>query len=300
MNTPNIDLQNALKEEKQLIFYKIMRYPIPKDWNFFLYNEKLISSKVEIQRLGQLKEEGLSRTSENPYLEEYRAFILKYRRLYRNIPFVKSIYLCNSISFNALHEDSDIDIFIITRKNALRRARFASELYFRLLFLKRGMKNKRKKFCLSFYITQDKQNLYNISLPQSDIYLVYRLAHLVPLYQETYENIYKYNSWMQGVLPNFPGRQIIDIGIAPEYWRSRWKKIQEFFCGGIRGRAVEMLVKYARLPLVIYKKNKLGKNGWGIIINNSMLKFHRDKRRKIHLLYRIYLKRYQEKHLFRK
>ena len=210
------------------------------------------------------------------------------------------MYLCNSITFNALDEDSDIDILIITKKNALRRARFRSEIYFRLFLIKRGLTSKRKKFCLSFYVSQNNQNFYHIMLPDNDIYFIYRLAHLVPLYQETYENIYKHNNRIQGTLPNFPGKHIIDIGISPEFGKTNWKRFQEFFCGGIRGKVVEKIIKYIRLPLVIYKKNKFGKSGRGIIISDTMLKFHKDKRKKIHLLYKIYLKRYQEKQLLKK
>lgn len=163
-------------------------------------------------------------------MQEYINYIKKFRWVYRNIPFIQSIYLCNSITFNALDEDSDIDILIITKKNALRRARFRSEIYFRLFFLKRGLRSKRKKFCLSFYVSHNHQNLYHIMLPNNDIYFIYRLAHLVPLYQETYENIYKYNNRLQGTLPNFPGKHTIDIGISPEFGSTMWKRIQEFFC----------------------------------------------------------------------
>ena len=31
--------------------------------------------------------------------------------MYQSLPFVKEIFLCNSISFNALKRDSDIDLF---------------------------------------------------------------------------------------------------------------------------------------------------------------------------------------------
>lgn len=71
-------------------------------------------------------------------------------------------------------------------------------------------------------------------LPNNDIYFIYRLAHLVPLYQETYENIYKQNKWIQSVLPEFPGKYTINIGTETIYGRSRWKKFWEFWTGGIR------------------------------------------------------------------
>ncbi|MEI7563679.1 MAG: hypothetical protein WCJ39_08885, partial [bacterium] len=161
-------------------------------------------------------------------MQEFTDHIKRFRWIYRNIPFVQAMYLCNSITFNALDKDSDIDILIITKKNALWRARFRSEIYFRIFFLKRGLKDKRKKFCLSFYVSQDKQNFYHLMLPNNDIYFIYRLAHLVPLYQETYENIYKHNHWIFAALPNFPGKYSIDIGVSAEFGKTAHRSYRKF------------------------------------------------------------------------
>src|SRR5574344_530240 len=129
---------------------------------------------------------------------------------------------------------------------------------FFLFGLKRGVvRGKKKKFCLSFYVTNTHQNLYNIMLPQNDIYFIYWLAHLVPLYQETQENIYKHNKWLESALPNFPGRHCINIGINPGEGKNIFKKITEFLCGGIFGKGLEYLIQLVRLPIVIYKTKQL-------------------------------------------
>jgi hypothetical protein len=65
----------------------------------------------------------------------------------------------------------------------------------------------------------------------------------------------------------------------------------EFFGGGIIGKGSELIIKMIRLPIVIYKAKQLEDRGWGIIINNNMLKFHMDIRKKIHLLYIMYKKK---------
>jgi len=298
----NDETIKLLEQEKQLIFYKIMKYPIPKESQYFLFDEKNKGEKEKIKRIGEFsKQEGwFSWTKENPFMQEYRRFIDKFSRLYKSIPFVHSIYLCNSITFNALTDESDIDLFIVTKKWALWRARFFSELYFRIFFLKRGLhSHKRKKFCLSFYVTEDNQNLYNIMLPQNDIYFIYWLAHLVPLYQETYENIYKHNKWLQSVLPNFPEKFTINIGTETIYGKSRWKKFREFRCWWLWWKVLEAIIKCLRLPLVIYKKNKMQHQWRWIIINNRMLKFHGDIRKKVHLLYEVHIKKYREKALMK-
>jgi predicted nucleotidyltransferase len=66
-------------------------------------------------------------------MSAYLDHIQSYARLYRSIPFVEQIYLCNSITFNALHEGSDIDILIITKPGMLWLARARSWLMFTII-----------------------------------------------------------------------------------------------------------------------------------------------------------------------
>jgi len=212
-----------------LIFYKIMGYPVPTEFHNFLYDvPKKYNSYYNANNTDR---QSLSRTTTNEYMEEYINYINKFSRLYKSLPFIKTIYLCNSISFNALHNNSDIDLFIVTNNNAIRRARFFSVLLFFFIGAKRSLKNKSMKFCLSFYVTEKNQNLYNISLPQGDVYLAYRLSHLIPLYHNTNHlpNIYKHNQRYKSLLPNHPTKHIINIGSQTFYGRSITKRILEFF-----------------------------------------------------------------------
>jgi len=271
-----------------------MNYDVPRHYSYFLFEKKWWKKQEDILRGQEFPpdEEKYSWDQKNPHMDDFLKYINKFKRLYRSIPFIQSIYLCNSITFNALNKDSDIDVFIVTKKWALWRARLRSVLLFFLFGLKRGaVWWKKKKFCLSFYVTHTHQNLYNIMLPQNDIYFMYWLAHLVPLYQETQENIYKNNKWLESALPNFPGRHCINIWLTPELGASRFKKIVEFLGGGIIWMGFEYLIKLLRLPIVIYKTRQLKERGWGIIVNNNMLKFHMDIRKKIHLLYMMYKKK---------
>lgn len=259
-----------------------MNYPIPTDSYFFSFEkETTIPLETNINK-------NISRTqTKDTKLNEYSSFINKFWLLYRSLPFIKHIYICNSISFNYIREESDIDIFIITKKKCLRRARFFSRIFFKILFLKRSKKNKKKKFCLSFYTTQDNTNLYNILLPKTDIYLIYRLAHLVPIYQEERYNIYDDNKRLKSYLPNFPQKHIIKIGTQIFKWNSNLKKTIEFVFGWILWILLEYVIKSIRLPIVIHKKNKLKEKWRWIIINDNMLKYHEDKRKKIHTIFNL-------------
>lgn len=290
-------IANTLDDNQHLVFYKIMNYDVPRHYSYFLFEKKWWKKQEDILRGQEFPpdKEKYSWDKKNEYMDSFLTYIKKYSRLYRSVPFIQSIYLCNSITFNALHKDSDIDIFIVTKKWALRRARLRSVLLFFLFGLKRGfLRGKKKKFCLTFYVTHTHQNLYNIMLPQNDIYFIYRLAHLVPLYQETPENIYKQNKWLESALPNFPGRHCINIWVTPGSGKSIFKKIAEFLGGGVVGKGIEYLIKILRLPIVIYKTKMLWDKWRGIVANRNMLKFHMDIRKKIHLLYMMYKKKIEE------
>lgn len=263
-----------------------MKYPIPTNMEYFFFEKKINNNFKE--------KSWFSRNEKNKYMDEFIQFIDKYWKIYQSIPFIKEIYLCNSISFNALKENSDIDLFIITRKNSIRRARFFSLLFFFLLWLKRW-KTIRKKFCLSFYITQDHQNLYSINLPRSDVYLNYWLAHLIPLYQEQLNtsNIYKKNTRFKVNMPNHPQKFCINIWNKKYHWNSKTKKRLEFIFWWILWKAIEILISSIWIPILSTKTKKLWKKWKWIIINNNMLKFYDDKRFQIHLMYEIEHKNYR-------
>ena len=105
-----------------------MNYPVPSPATQFSWlEEDNIIHSTSIS-------EDWSREQEIPIImSEYLDHVLKYSRLYRSIPFVEQIYLCNSITFNALHEESDIDILIIAKPGMLRLARAWSRFMFSII-----------------------------------------------------------------------------------------------------------------------------------------------------------------------
>lgn len=264
-------------KDQKLLFYEIMQYPIPNNSKLFEYWAKKENINFE-------KNQRFSRNKKNEHIDQFTTKINKFWNLYKSLPFISEILLCNSITFNSIKEDSDIDIFIITKKNKLRRARFFSELYLTILWQKRFKKNKKQKFCLSFYTREDNTNLYPIMLKnKSDIYLWYRLAHLVPLYQEIQNDdwIYKANPRFSAIFPNHPQKYCINIWTKIFTWKTFFKKIIEFLFGWLFWKTIEQLIKYIRKPILRYKTKKLWDKWKWIIVNDKMLKFYDDKRYQI-------------------
>jgi hypothetical protein len=93
-----------------------MEYPVPKNAElFFQYSdtENTNANKLLKDTFEENSDNTFSRDQKSEYMDEYLNEIKRLKSTFQSIPFVEQIYLCNSISFNALDENSDIDLFII-------------------------------------------------------------------------------------------------------------------------------------------------------------------------------------------
>jgi hypothetical protein len=93
-----------------------MEYPVPKNAElFFQYSdtENTNANKLLKDTFEENSDDTFSRDQKSEYMDEYLNEIKRLKSTFQSIPFVEQIYLCNSISFNALDENSDIDLFII-------------------------------------------------------------------------------------------------------------------------------------------------------------------------------------------
>ena len=203
--------------------------------------------------------------------------ILKY------LPFIKLIAICNSLSYRNAKEDSDIDFFIITAKNRIWLVRLASIFLIAILGL-RPPKNKVKdKICLSFFTTEENLDLAQIKIAADDIYLVYWLATLRPIYERDnfYEKFIEANLWFRKYLPNW---QPVKLGITSRVEDSNFSRhiwqIREYIFGGLIGNWLENLAKKIQFKYMSQKKKDLAilKDN-RVIISDTMLKFHENDRR---------------------
>ena len=206
-----------LSIQPYLRFYEIMNYPVPKTAELFFHYSEIEPTSANKMLKKVDKDELLdwfSRDKKSEYFDEYLQEIKRLKTTFQSIPFVQQIFLCNSISFNALDKNSDIDLFIIAEPGRIRTVKFRSMILFTLKWAKRFWKKTRKKICLSFFITSDSQNLYPISLQSLDIYLAYRIAHLVLIYQpdeEINNSFFESNKRVRWILPNYQEMQTISL-----------------------------------------------------------------------------------------
>ena len=90
------------------IFYEVMNYPIPQNANLLAYKAEDIKtlhgeSPVKIATYTSLGKES------SKLLDKVK----KYQYIFRHIPYIEEVYLCNSLTFNAAKKTSDIDVFFV-------------------------------------------------------------------------------------------------------------------------------------------------------------------------------------------
>ena len=181
------------------------------------------------------------------------------------------IAIVNSLSMYATHEDSDIDLFIVTKPGMIWFVRFFSTL----ILWKHGVWRKWKdiagNFCLSFFITTEASNLENIAI-ENDIYLYYWIYYMKPIFQinDTYKQFLRKNSWVQ-----------IDPIQKKENIRYMIYNTNENDSSKLTlYRWINKLLR----RILIWKTNESYRKLWspsGIIVSDSILKFHNEDRREV-------------------
>ncbi len=205
----------------------------------------------------------------------------------RWVPFLRAIFVCNTLAGPGLKEESDIDVFIITRRGRIWLVRFLATLVLKFFRL-RTFKNKTKdKVCLSFFVTDDNLNLSKIALyedlsgvalAKTDVYLMYWLTQLIPIYDpdDLHSSVQRANQWVSKYLPNafvpyeLSERLRVSNGAVSKFVKNLLQKIW----GGKYG---DLMEKQAREAQKIRIKMNYGSAG--IIVSEQMLKFHENDRR---------------------
>ena len=126
---------------------------------------------------------------ENPWKIEKKSIekTIKYLNYIKRIPWIKMIWIWNSISMNCADSESDIDLFIVTSQNRMWLVRIAITTIFQILLVRKNEKYHASRFCLSFFSTIDWLNFWEFAI-KDDIYLYFWIVYFKPIldFDETY------------------------------------------------------------------------------------------------------------------
>lgn len=201
-----------------------------------------------------------------------------------SMPFVKAVFVCNTLGMGVMDGNSDIDVFIVVKNGRLWLTRLLVTLILSLFRLRRTKTKIKDRICLSFYVTDNNLNLEKITIAEPDVYMIYWLNNLVPVYdpKNFYQSIVEANSWVKEFLPN---------GLQPYKASSKYKveggkfghltkNILEKMWNGNYGDLLENQAKSiqeVKMKLNSYSVHSAPDSR--VIINDQMMKFHENDRR---------------------
>lgn len=238
-NTPNIEQKNGfifLKNREELITTRLNRYSI----------------------------------AENKFKK--RLFVI---RLLTYLPHIKMIAVCNSLATSNAKEESDIDLFIVTKKNKLWTTRLMAVALVSIFRLRPQTNKSKNTICLSFFTADDNLSLENLSCLPNDLHLKFWLSQFMPIYDEKnyFENFINANNWIKKTIPNWLPQQTNS---------SRYIKLNPFeraLKSLLKFISAEKLLKKIQLAILSPNLKQLQNKDTRVIISDSMLKLHPIDRR---------------------
>ena len=207
---------------------------------------------------------------EEKYLEKAN----KYIKFIKWLPGLKMIWIGNSLAMKSATKDSDIDLYIVTDKNAMWFVRIMVTFIFQVLWVRKDETHHAWRFCLSFFSTIDGMDFSSFKI-DDDVYLYFWIVYFKPIadYSKTYEKfLEKNNSWA-----NFDDyKKIIEENKKfIKYKRKAW--FNNFFLTWL----FDKLFKKIFLKRTLNHFEKIWKP-YGVIISDDLLKFHNwDVRKEI-------------------
>ncbi len=273
---------------KTLVFFDIFNYPLTltEIWQYLyapgdekisinVINQKLnspeLKSKIGFAQgfyfiLGKEKNVDLRKERyliAEPKLKKAKRFI----KYLRHLGGVRGVAISNTLALHHSRRDADIDIFIITRFGKIWSTRFWSLLPLYIFGERPTPKLTRDKFCLSFWVDEKSLDISPWKL-ERDIYYIYWLATLMPIYdQGVFNKFWQENKWINKFLPNFS---------LPET-NARLKVNKSWFLP----MTGERLFKSAQINIMPQELKALGESdSSAVVIIDGVLKFHPTDRRK--------------------
>ncbi len=273
-----------------LLYFSYFEYPttIFEIWKW-QYKPQRIYSFAEIERVLRMSEFLHSRVSEHENMfalgdiDSVKKWVQKRKLRYldfarkekkarkvanylASLADIKAIALANNAAWQFTDKNSDIDFFIITKKGRVWSARFWAVIPF-ILLKQRPEECRRDPIDISFFVDENYLSLKKISL-SDDPYLAHWIKSLLPVYGEgdIWERFFNANSWVDNVLPA--------AGWPIAAFKMQVKKIINI--PALLPQKITRILQQRKFPADIRVLMNQNSN---VIVNDKMLKFHKNDRR---------------------
>jgi len=273
---------------KSIIFFDLFDFPLTfeeiskyvlgmrideQHIRMYLKDSKMLSEKNGFYFVRGREHIADLRQSNAKYAQKLWNKVFRYSWVFKMIPFIKMVAVCNSLSYLDVSKKSDIDLFVTTDKNRLFTARFFLSAVLYLLGVKRHDNKIAGRFCLSFFVTEDHLDMDQIGLRPYDVYLAFWTMSLTPVFGEkTYNEFVEKNTWTKRYFPD---------GVTPNtsmIHKSGFitRAIKRFLTRILSGKFGDKLEAHLSKALIKRAEAKAEKlpDRRGTIISQEIMKFH--------------------------
>ncbi len=214
------------------------------------------------QEASQIEKQYLEKTQQN----------IKYIKW---IPWIKMVWVWNSLAMNSATKDSDIDLLIVTGEKRIWLVRIFCTLIFQIMWVRKTEKKHAWRMCLSFFCTLNWLDFSKFSL-EKDPYLYFWILSFKPIldYNNTYNLFLEknkiwadFNIFKNTLKENKKYIKYSKITSLKENFSPFLKVLDSVL------NIIDNLLKKLFLPKTMNNYEKKWKPFW-IIINDEILKFH--------------------------
>ncbi len=251
----NVEVANLADIKKYLEYSETLRPLIDSSRGFYFLRGR--ENLVEIRQ-------GRYKLAEKKFKKA-----LRISRFLKLIPGVKMVAVCNDLAWSNAPEESDIDFFVVVAPRKIWFVRFWAAGFLKIFGLRPSRQKTKDKICLSFFAGENHLNLESIAVGQPDIYLIYWIAQLLPIYDSggIYEKFIKANAWVKKYLPNFFEIELSERRYLGGATLPTWLGVGEKF------------FRWLQMKLMPENLKKMANRDSRVIVNDSILKFHVNDRR---------------------
>lgn len=197
------------------------------------------------------------------------------------VPYIRLICVCNSLSYENTHKDSDIDLFIVTEREKVHLSRMIAVALAALFGLRPKEESHADKICLSFFVDKENMDIANLRFGDDDVYFRYWFLELSPIYDAggVFDEFLEKNKWICRKYCFHQPKKMYERAIFHGKKIKVCKKILEWIASAVLRSKIEQFLlaqEEKHFPNLIQQmRNKDTR----VVINKGVLKFHPNDRR---------------------
>lgn len=162
--------------------------------NLLILDETLYEYKGYYSLQRNIKPLVITRESKTNAAKNYLKKLPFYAKLIKAFPYVEGIGVSGSLSKNVMHDDGDIDYFIITSPNRLWICRTMLIAFKKIILF-----NSKKYFCVNYFVDTN-----NLEIKDKNMFTAIETAYLLPVFNhELIHNFKVTNDWSKQFINQF-------------------------------------------------------------------------------------------------